>query len=61
MMEGHMIYFLAVGLALSGFMVGWHARPIIADFLLNMMCHCGSGMRWKHCCHDDDVAEHEDR
>jgi len=56
-----MLYALAVGLVVCGFMLGWHARPLIAEMLLNMMCHCGSDKKWQDCCHDRDVAEYENR
>jgi len=60
-MEEHMLYLLATGLVVCGFMLGWHSKPVVAEFILSMSCHCGSGDRWEDCCHDKDVAEHEGR
>ncbi len=45
-----MIYFLAFLLVVTGFGLGWTAHPLVANWILSLDCHCGSGRIYEDCC-----------
>lgn len=50
-------FFLACGLVICGFFLGWQLRPWLFEMMIQQECECGSGKKYKNCCLDIHIQE----